>query len=60
VVARLSAEVQKAIQAPDVKERFTTLGLEPRAMSPEEMGAFLRKEQARYADIIKSANIKVE
>ena len=60
VVARLSAEVQKAIQASDVKERFTTLGLEPRAMSPEEMGAFLRKEQARYADIIKSANIKVE
>jgi tripartite-type tricarboxylate transporter receptor subunit TctC len=60
VVARLSAEVQKAIQAPDVRERFTTLGLEPRAMSPEEMGAFLRKEQARYADIIKSANIKVE
>src|SRR5689334_19173407 len=60
VVSRLSAEVQKAIQASDVKERFTTLGLEPRAMSPEEMGAFLRKEQARYADIIKSANIKVE
>jgi len=60
VVARLSAEVQKAIQASDVRERFTTLGLEPRAMAPEEMGAFLRKEQARYADIIKSANIKVE
>jgi tripartite-type tricarboxylate transporter receptor subunit TctC len=60
VVSRLSAEIQKAIQAPDVRERFTTLGLEPRAMSPEEMGAFLRKEQARYADIIKSANIKVE
>jgi tripartite-type tricarboxylate transporter receptor subunit TctC len=60
VVARLSAEIQKAIQAPDVRERFTTLGLEPRAMSPEEMGAFLRKEQVRYADIIKSANIKVE
>jgi tripartite-type tricarboxylate transporter receptor subunit TctC len=60
VVARLSAEVQKAIQAPDVRERFTTLGLEPRATSPEEMGAFLRNEQARYADIIKSANIKIE
>ena len=60
VVSRLSAEVQKAIQAADVRERFTTLGLEPRAMSPEEMGAFLRKEQARYADIIKSANIKID
>ncbi|MFL6574719.1 MAG: tripartite tricarboxylate transporter substrate-binding protein, partial [Burkholderiales bacterium] len=60
VVARLSAEVQKAIQASDVRERFTTLGLEPRATSPEEMGVFLRSEQARYADIIKGANIKVE
>ena len=60
VITRLSAEVQKAIQAPDVRERFTTLGLEPRAMSPEDMGVFLRKEQARYAEIIKSANIKVE
>ena len=60
VVARLSAEIQKAVQASDVRERFTTLGLEPRAMSPEEMGAFLRKEQARYAEIIKSANIKIE
>ena len=60
VVARLSAEVQKAIQAPDVRERFTTLGLEPRAMPPEEMAVFLRNEQARYADIIRDANIKVE
>ena len=60
VVARLSAEVQKAIQASDVRERFTTLGLEPRAMAPEEMAAFLRKEQARYADIIKRANIKID
>jgi tripartite-type tricarboxylate transporter receptor subunit TctC len=56
----VSAVVQRAIPAPDVRERFTTLGLEPRATSPEEMGVFLRNEQARYADIIKSANIKVE
>lgn len=60
VVMRLSSEIQKAIQASDLRERFTTMGLEPRAMSPEEMGAFLKSEQARYADIIKSANIKIE
>jgi len=60
IVARLSAAVQKAIQASDVRERFTTMGLEPRAMAPEEMGVFLKQEQARYADIIKSANIKIE
>ena len=60
VVARLSAEVQKAIQTPEVRERFTTMGLEPRAMAPDEMARFLKSEQARYADIIKSANIKIE
>jgi hypothetical protein len=29
-------------------------------MPPEEMAVFLRNEQARYADIIRDANIKVE
>ena len=60
VVARLSAEVQKAIQTAEVRERFTTMGLEPRAMAPDEMASFLKSEQARYAEIIKSANIKIE
>ena len=36
------------------------LGLEPTADSPEEMAAFLRKEQQRYGDIIRTANIKIE
>jgi tripartite-type tricarboxylate transporter receptor subunit TctC len=60
IVAKLSAEIGKAIQSPDLRERFMSLGLEPTANSPEEMAAFLKKEQQRYGDIIRKANIKIE
>lgn len=60
IVARLSAEIGRAIQSADLRERFMALGLEPAASSPEEMLAFLRKEQQRYGEIIRKANIKIE
>ena len=60
IVAKLSAEIGKAIQSPDLRERFMALGMEPTANSPEEMAAYLRKEQERFGDIIRKANIKIE
>jgi tripartite-type tricarboxylate transporter receptor subunit TctC len=60
VLARLSAEIQKILQAPDMKERYLALGMEPAWTTPEEMGAFLRNEHSRYGSIIKNAHIKVE
>ena len=60
VLAKLSSEIQKAMQAPDLKERYLALGLETASMAPDEMAAFLRKEQERYGSIIRGANIKVE
>jgi tripartite-type tricarboxylate transporter receptor subunit TctC len=60
VLTRLSAEIQKAMLASDLKERYLALGLEPASMAPDEMAAFLRKEQDRYGSIIKGANIKLE
>ena len=60
VAAKLSSEIAKAMQAPDLKERYLALGMEPASNTPDEMAAFLSKEQARYGSIIKNANIKVE
>jgi tripartite-type tricarboxylate transporter receptor subunit TctC len=60
VLAKLSGEIRKAMQAADLKERYLALGLEPASMTPDEMTAFLRKEQDRYGSIIKGANIKLE
>jgi tripartite-type tricarboxylate transporter receptor subunit TctC len=60
ILARLSTEIRKALQSNDVKERFAALGFEPLSSTPEEMASFMRREQERYASIIRSANIKVE
>jgi tripartite-type tricarboxylate transporter receptor subunit TctC len=60
VIARLSSELQKALQAPDMKEKLLNAGLDPVASTPEELPAFMRREQERYATVIRNANIKVE
>jgi tripartite-type tricarboxylate transporter receptor subunit TctC len=60
ILARLAAEIQKATQAADLKERYLALGLETAANTPEEFAPYLRKEQERYGSIIRNANIKVE
>ena len=54
--------VELKLTVPDSHHRSTilALGMDPASSTPDEMGAFLRKEQARYGSIIKNANIKVE
>src|SRR6185436_4789149 len=60
ILERLAAEIQKAVLAADLKERFVTLGMDTASSSPEQMAAFMRREQDRYATIIKNADIKIE
>ncbi len=60
IVLRLSGEMQKALQVPDLKERLLNAGLDPVAIPLDELPAFMRREQERYAAIIKGANIKAE
>jgi tripartite-type tricarboxylate transporter receptor subunit TctC len=60
ILERIAAEIQKAVQAADLKERFVTLGMDTAWSTPEEMAAFMRREQDRYATIIRNAGIKIE
>ena len=60
IVMRLSAEIQKAMQAPDMKDRYIALGLDQASNRPDEFAAMMRSEQDRYAMIIKNAGIKIE
>jgi tripartite-type tricarboxylate transporter receptor subunit TctC len=57
---RLAAEMQKIAQAPDIKERYLTLGLDPISSTPDEMATFMRQQQERYGSIIKTQGIKAE
>ena len=60
ILTRLSAEIQKALQGNELKERLLNAGLDPASSTPEELPAFMRREQERYAAVIKSANIRLE
>jgi tripartite-type tricarboxylate transporter receptor subunit TctC len=60
VTSRLAAEIQKAMQAPELKEKYLALGMDTASSAPDEMAGFLKREQERYGSIIRNANIKVE
>lgn len=56
IVARLNAEVQKGISS-ELRPRLLELGLDIAGGSPAQFGAFMREESAKYARIVKAANI---
>lgn len=58
IVRKLSAEIVKALQDPDVLARFAAQTAEPKGSTPEEYEAFLRSERTRWAEIIASAGLK--
>jgi tripartite-type tricarboxylate transporter receptor subunit TctC len=60
ILARLAAEIQKAVQAADLKDRYVTLGMDTASNTPDEMMAMMRREQERYGQIVKAAGIKIE
>ena len=58
VVARIAADVARASQTPEVRERLTALGAEPMAVSGPELRKFVRDEIAESSKVIKAAGIK--
>lgn len=60
IVSRLNAEILKGLQAPDLRERFASLGATPVGTTPEELSAHVRAELARWSKVIKAQNISAE
>ena len=54
VVQRLASEAARALQSPDLKERWRAMGSEPpAARTPEEFTEFVQRERALYAGLVK-------
>jgi len=60
VIDRLNAEVNKALQAPDVVEKMGAQGVAPAGGGVDEFAAFVRKDYAHWGRIIKESGVKVE
>jgi tripartite-type tricarboxylate transporter receptor subunit TctC len=60
IVARLHTEVAKILRTPEVTQRLAALGAEPVGNTPDEFGAFIKAEMARWGKIIKEKGIRSE
>ncbi len=60
IVNRLSAEVARAVNAPDVKPRLEAMGIITVGNTPDQAAKFLGDEIAKWAKVIQAAGVKVE
>jgi tripartite-type tricarboxylate transporter receptor subunit TctC len=61
VLVRLRAALDKALAAPDVKQKLNAAGgLEPFATTPDEFAALIRRDYDKYGKIVKAIGIKVD
>ena len=60
VVKRLNAEVIKALNTPEVKERFARLGADPWTMTPEQFDDYIKTEINSNKALVKAARLEVQ
>jgi tripartite-type tricarboxylate transporter receptor subunit TctC len=60
LVRRLHADVLRALQTPEVRERLLLQGLEPVGNTPDEFAAYVKQQIAQWTKVIRQAGIKVE
>jgi len=60
IIDQLNAEVTKILAMPDVKTTLFNQGLDPAPGTPEQFGAYIKSERAKWAKVIKESGAKPE
>lgn len=60
VIRRLYEVVAKIVSSDDMKNFLAGVGAEPALMDPREFGAYLKADTAKWAKVVKAANLKLE
>jgi len=60
IIAQINADVTAVLAMPDVRDTLTRQGLEPAPSSPEQFGALIRTDIAKWAKVIKDAGISAD
>ena len=60
IVARLNAEIRRALQLPEIGARLAAEGSEAGNTTPEEFGAYIRNEIAKWSRVVKTSGIKTD
>jgi tripartite-type tricarboxylate transporter receptor subunit TctC len=59
IITRLNQEIVKALATPDMRDKLAQTGVDAESSTPEQMGQLLRSDVAKWAKIIKAANIPI-
>jgi tripartite-type tricarboxylate transporter receptor subunit TctC len=60
IVQRLNAEVLKALNSSEVREKLAVQGAEPLGSTPEEYGTYITRELARWSSVVKSTGVTLD
>ena len=60
LVTKLNADINKAMQVPEVRARLEQVGTQLKEQSAAEFEAYMKAEIAKYAKLINDADIRVE
>ena len=60
IVQKLNADINKAMQVPEVRSRLEAVGTQLNEQSAAQFEAFMKAEVAKYAKLVKDANIRIE
>jgi tripartite-type tricarboxylate transporter receptor subunit TctC len=60
IVLRLNAEIHKVLGAADLREKLDAQGFQVRLSTPQQFADLIRTESAKWAKIVKEANIRID
>ena len=60
IVLKLNAEINKALQSPELRARYAAIEAEPTGGTPEQFAAFVKTEAVKWADVVRKSGAKVE
>lgn len=60
VVTKLNSDINKALASPALRERFAAIGAEPAGGTPQQFGELIRKEYAKWGEVIRRSGAKID
>jgi tripartite-type tricarboxylate transporter receptor subunit TctC len=60
IIDKLAKEAQRILHSPEISEKLKGMGAKPIGNTPEEFASFIKDERAKWAEVIKAANIEAQ
>ena len=60
ILAKLNAEISRAIASPSLREKLMAIGSEPVSGTPAQFGELIRRENIKWADVVKRSGAKID